>query len=442
MKNLEEIMEDEMMTVKEIREKLDRTEKDKIRQSLQNCRYVLEHDPLLKGAIQRNDLTCQIDITKEVPWKRRDVHMTDTDMNNLTYYLEENYGLVSDRAISKTVDIVANDHSFNPIIDHLESLKWDGIPRIANVLTHFFGVERNAYSEEVMKMHMLAAIQRLYNPGCKYDIMLCLVGGQGTGKSTFFNYLAMRDEWFTDGLSRLDDKKVYEVLQGHWIIEMAEMDAVASAKSIEETKAFISRQKDNYRIPYERRSEDRLRQCVFCGTSNDMAFLPLDRTGNRRFAPVKTNPDKAEVRIYENEKESRQYITQMWAEAMEIYREGNFALTFTAEMEEYVKTLQKEFMPEDTKAGMIQSFLDDYDGNYICTAILYQKVLHGNGIPQKWVSKEIGDILENSIVGWSKHGNHRFGGELGTQRSWKRDCPKQSTDGFEPVYEQEEIPFL
>ena len=84
MKNLEEIMEDEMMTVKEIREKLDRTEKDKIRQSLQNCRYVLEHDPLLKGAIQRNDLTCQIDITKEVPWKRRDVHMTDTDMNNLT----------------------------------------------------------------------------------------------------------------------------------------------------------------------------------------------------------------------------------------------------------------------------------------------------------------------------------------------------------------------
>ncbi len=35
-------------------------------------------------------------------------------------------------------------------------------------------------------MHMLAAISRIYEPGIKYDIMLCLVGSQGAGKSTFF----------------------------------------------------------------------------------------------------------------------------------------------------------------------------------------------------------------------------------------------------------------
>ena len=93
-----------------------------------------------------------------------------------------------------------------------------------------------------MKMHMLAAISRLYEPGKKYDIMLCLVGGQGTGKSTFFKYLAIQDEWFTDDVKRLDDKKVYEYLQGHWIVEMSEMNAVANAKSIEETKSFLSRQ--------------------------------------------------------------------------------------------------------------------------------------------------------------------------------------------------------
>ena len=46
--------------------------------------------------------------------------------------------------------------------------------------------------------------------------MLCLVGGQGTGKSTFFRYLAIKDEWFTDDMKRIDDKKVYEYLQGHW----------------------------------------------------------------------------------------------------------------------------------------------------------------------------------------------------------------------------------
>ena len=233
MRRLERIAEDEMLTQGEIRENLDVTEKGKIRQSIQNCKYALEHDPYLRRAICRNEMTCQIDIMKKVPWKRRGVQMTDTDMNNLSLYLEKNYGLTSDRVIAKAVDIVANDNSFHPIIDLLESLTWDGTPRIRNMLTHFFGASDPEYSGEIMKMHMLAAISRLYDPGKKYDIMLCLVGGQGTGKSTFFKYLAIRDEWFTDDVKRLDDKRVYEYLQGHWIVEMSEMNAVANARSIE-----------------------------------------------------------------------------------------------------------------------------------------------------------------------------------------------------------------
>ena len=231
-KKLENIVEQEMLTPEEIRDNLEVTEKGRIRQSIQNCKYVLEHDSCLRGAVCRNEMTCQIDIKKKVPWKRRGVQMTDTDMNNLSLYLEKNYGLTSDRVIAKAIDIVANDNSFHPIIDLLESLKWDGRPRIAGMLTHFFGAENPEYSGEVMKMHMLAAISRLYEPGKKYDIMLCLVGGQGTGKSTFFKYLAIQDEWFTDDVKRLDDKKVYEYLQGHWIVEMSEMNAVANAKSI------------------------------------------------------------------------------------------------------------------------------------------------------------------------------------------------------------------
>lgn len=386
-------------------------------------------------------MTCQIDIKKKVPWKRRGVQMTDTDMNNLSLYLEKNYGLTSDRVIGKAIDIVANDNSFHPIIDLLESLKWDGRPRIAGMLTHFFGAENPEYAGEVMKMHMLASISRLYEPGKKYDIMLCLVGGQGTGKSTFFKYLAIQDEWFTDDVKRLDDKKVYEYLQGHWIVEMSEMNAVANAKSIEETKSFLSRQKDTYRIPYERRAEDRYRQCVFCGTSNDLAFLPFDRTGNRRFGPVKVCPEKAETMIYRDEKGSREYIMQAWAEAMEIYRSREFLLTFSPDMEDYVKSLQKDFMPEDTQTGMIQAFLDNYEEDYVCSTIIYQEVFHQEGIVPKWQSKEIGDLMDNEITGWEKHGNHRFSGGLGTQRSWKRIRPKKDSDGFMKVDENKELPF-
>ena len=101
---------------------------------------------------------------------------------------------------------------------------------------------------------------------------------------------------------------------------MSEMIATANAKSIEEIKSFLSRQKETYKIPYETHPADRKRQCVFGGSSNTLDFLPLDRTGNRRFVPVMVYAERAEVHILENENQSREYIQQVWAEAMEIYR--------------------------------------------------------------------------------------------------------------------------
>ena len=200
-----------------------------------------------------------------------------------------------------------------------------------------------------MKLFLLGAISRAFQPGCKFEIMLCLVGGQGAGKSTFFRLLAVRDEWFSDDLRKLDDDNVYRKLQGHWIIEMSEMMATANAKSIEEIKSFLSRQKEVYKIPYETHPADRPRQCVFGGTSNALDFLPLDRSGNRRFIPVMVYPEQAEVHILEDEAASRAYIEQMWAEAMEIYRSGRFKLAFSPAMQRYLKEHQRDFMPEDTK---------------------------------------------------------------------------------------------
>ena len=66
-------------------------------------------------------------------------------------------------------------------------------------------------------------------------------------------------------------------------------------------------------------------------------------------------PEQAEVHILEDEAASRAYISQMWAEAMEIYRSGMFKLSFSPAMQRYLKEHQRDFMPADTKAGMIQA---------------------------------------------------------------------------------------
>ena len=109
---------------------------------------------------------------------------------------------------------------------------------------------------------------------------------------------------------------MYRKLQGHWIIEMSEMIATDNAKSIEEIKSFLSKQKETYKVPYETHPADRLRQCVFAGMTNRQDFLPRDRTGNRRFIPIPVDAELAEVHILDDEEGSRAYIDQLWAEAM------------------------------------------------------------------------------------------------------------------------------
>ncbi|MCD7836661.1 MAG: virulence-associated E family protein [Lachnospiraceae bacterium] len=68
--------------------------------------------------------------------------------------------------------------------------------------------------------------------------------------------------------------------------------------------------------------------------------------------------DKAEIHLLENEPESRAYMLQMWAEAMEIYRKKDYELKFPERLEAQLLEIQKECMPDDSIAGIIQIFLD------------------------------------------------------------------------------------
>ena len=437
-------------SVEEVKAMLESTEKGGVRNSIRNCLTVFQNDPLLSGAIAKNLLTERTDIIKPIGYHRTGTAITDTDMNYLLLYLEETYGLTSEKKIAAAIGIVANENGYHPIRDYLNGLTWDGTERIRTCLHHFLGADSDQYTYEALRLFLLGAIHRAFHPGCKFEVMLCLVGGQGAGKSTFFRLLAVKDEWFSDDLRKLDDDNVYRKLQGHWIIEMSEMIATANAKSIEEIKSFLSRQKEVYKIPYETHPEDRLRQCVFGGTSNALDFLPLDRSGNRRFLPVMVYPEQAEVHILDDEAASRAYMEQLWAEAMTIYRSGDFKLSFSPEMARYLKEHQRDFMPEDTKAGMIQAYLDRYTGSMVCSKQLFREALnHPFDEPKQWEIREVNDIMNHCVTGWHYFSNPRMFPEYGRQKGWEREAPATDTsngaekipEGFVEVTEQMELPF-
>ena len=401
---------------------------------------MFRRDPKLRGAIRFNELTAQRDIVRNLGWARvSGSNISDVDESNLQLYLEQTYGLTYDKSIDKAMRIVANENRYHPIRDFLETLHWDGITRIERVLAKYLGAEENPYTAEVMRLLLMAAIKRIYEPGCKFEIMVCFVGGQGAGKSTFARFLACNDEWFSDDLKKIDDEQVYRKMAGHWIIEMSEMMATVNAKSIEDIKSFISRQKETYKVPYDKYPQDRPRQCIFIGTTNSMDFLPLDRTGNRRFAPVMVHPERVEKHILADEGESRAYISQVWAEAMELYRKSESCeLKLSAKNESYLKELQQQFMPEDTKVGIIQGWLDGCSEDYVCSMMIYREALgHEMGEPKVWETKEICNIMNTSVSGWEYGTHHRFKG-YGVQRSWKRIT---DADGFVKMPEGEVSPF-
>ena len=425
--------------MEQVRSSLEQTEIGKVSNAAANYKQVFQLDPLLKGAIRKNLLTERVDIVKPLGWYRDSPTLTDVDIKYLLLYFEENYGLTIEKKIQDAVMVIANENRYHPVRDFLNALQWDGIERIRYCLHRFLGADADDYTCEAMRLFLLGAISRAFRPGCKFEIMLCLVGGQGAGKSSFFRLLAVQDDWFSDDLKKLDDENVYRKMQGHWLIEMSEMIATANAKSIEEIKSFLSRQKETYKVPYETHPADRKRQCVFCGTSNTLDFLPLDRTGNRRFVPVMVHPELAEIHILDDEPAARAYLIQVWAEAMEIYRSGNFKLRFSPAMNEYLKVHQRDFMPEDTKAGQIIEYLEKCSDNMVCSKQLFREALgHSFDEPKQWEIREINDIMNNSVTGWRAFSNPRyFRSPYGRQKGWERIQPDNGGGDFQELTPEE-----
>ena len=221
------------MSIKEVKAMLDTTEKGGVRNSIKNCLTVFQHDPLLSGAIAYNLLTDRTDVVKPIGYVRSPgASMTDTDMKYIRLYLEENYDLTSEKKIMDAADLAAHQNSYHPVRGYLNSLTWDGTERIRYCLHHFLGADADEYTFQALRLFLLGAIHRAFHPGCKFEVMLCLVGGQGAGKSTFFRLLAGKDEWFSDDLRKLDDENVYDELSNDGG-ESAIRPAIVFAKHIE-----------------------------------------------------------------------------------------------------------------------------------------------------------------------------------------------------------------
>lgn len=237
--------------------------------------------------------------------------LVDSVVNQAWLEIDERYHFRPDRNFfNSVVDNLANKNKFHPVMDYLNTLKWDGTPRIEDWLIVAGGAADTEYVRAVSRIMLMAAVRRVTSPGCKYDEMVVLESAkQGLMKSTALRALCPDDRWFSDDLPlNVDAKQIVERTLGKWIIEASDLSGMSSSK-VEHLKGMLSRQTDGpVRLAYGRIPVEQPRQFIIVGTTNSYSYL-TDSTGNRRFWPIRVKG--FDVSWILNMRD------QLWAEAYE-----------------------------------------------------------------------------------------------------------------------------
>lgn len=330
---------------------LEYTKSGKLLCNIANILLILENDPALAGHIV-HDLFTGMDSAKDgLPWNKNANQWTDTDDANLRVWLEKHYDITGKEKIADALTAVLTRHSYHPIRDYLNGLTWDGVPRLDRIIIDYMGAEDSELNRAMSRKHFVAAVARVFNPGCKYDYCLIMSGAEGIGKSTLLRVMGGR--WFNDSITTLEGKEGMEQLRRAWVVELGELSSIKRS-DVEQVKAHLSKQVDIYRAAYARRVLEHPRQCVFCGTTNEALFLKGD-TGNRRFWVI---PVVAELRKYRDWSEAiRRDRDQLWAEAVHYYKQGE-PLYLSEELEAQAKQRQQDF--NDDNDDPIVAMLDKY----------------------------------------------------------------------------------
>lgn len=378
----------------------------------ENFMRILQKDPALRDSMRFNELT---GMPERVDRDGTMHAWTDTDTSELRIYIEKQYHLRQNELLTDALEIMFKHRRYHPVRNYISTLKWDGKPRIGTLFVKYLGAEDSPYIRECERLMFSGGIHRAFCPGCKFDCVVVLQGNQGGGKTTFIRFLAMNDDWYRE-VTEIEGQKGIEALRGAWFVELGELLALKRTKDVEAVKSFITRQVDTYRQPFHKYVDTFPRQCVFMGTTNNAQFL-TDKTGNRRWFPVKVNSSGRE--LYEKEQEIREYIKQCWAEAYAMYQSNNLPPVESMELLEEIKARQEEAVEDDYRVGMIEDYLSDPERDRVCVRELWRDALNELGNPSKRDSNEITQIM-SSVPGWERYQSSRRFGEHGMQRGWFR----------------------
>lgn len=388
-----------------------------------NFAKIFDNDPNLKNNLRLNDWDGVIWIQHQIPRMPEGKFprpIVNNDYAALKQYIGIRYGISSIDKIDNALSVTANLNHYNPLIDYLESLKWDGNSRMSTVFHDYLGAKDTKITREICEKWLLGAISRALSPGIKFDIVPILVGPQGCGKSTLINKLGQ--SWYSDNLTSFNTKDSLELLTSVWIMELSELVGLRKAEA-ETAKQFLTKQIDMFRPAYGRVVENRPRRCVFIGTTNKQDFL-TDETGNRRYFPVEVAVEEPKFNVWEQL--TPEIVGQIWAETYQQYlthwvvdeqpQPVTTNVNLADEMEKAKYRYEEEF---DELLPLIVAYLQtplplEWESMNTAQRRAYLKR------PEEYVKEEPGKCLYKSATSYTEIWVECLGKEIGDTDFFKR----------------------
>lgn len=255
----------------------------------------------------------------------------DSIMAEIRVFMRDN-GFKGMDAVDDVITAYARRNAYHPIQAYLESCKWDGQDHIAQLASYIESPDPDVFYADGTKRSLIEVYLRRWMIGAvakafhaTQNPMLVLVGGQGIGKSLFAKWLCPQDlhAYFIESAINTNEKDSDIRLMSKFIWEVSELDATTRKADVAALKAFITKNNVTVRKPYGRHDMNRPALASMIGTINNTTGFMNDESGNRRFYAV--NVDRI------NWDYATMDVTQLWAQAVSLYRTGESARLTTEE---------------------------------------------------------------------------------------------------------------
>ncbi len=222
---------------------------------------------------------------------------------------------------------------------------------INKIATNYLDTDSDL-SDQMMKVALLGAVARRFEPGCQFDSVVVLKGDQGIRKSTFWKTLCS-PLWFCDSTPK-DSKEMIMNMHSCWIFELAELENVTSKKGVGELKALITTASDMIKKPYGRNIERDDRRSIMVSSVNGDDFL-RDPSGNRRFQVISL-PQKAQRKEFIPVELVARDRDRIWKAAIDAYLAGEKPM-LSLEHQELSNQQNKGYLPEDLWSRKLDKWL-------------------------------------------------------------------------------------